>query len=109
MRGWLSVNSVGESTYRSDVTPLKQRTYQKGKNCYQRGKTVTYGTLRQHRQPKDNGGSSTAPLVPRDSQRFVMVGDLKEKTALAALNLKITPKCQVQQVFDLYKRSMSGK
>lgn len=38
-----------------------------------------------------------------------MVGDLKEQIALAALKLKITPKCRVQQVFDLYKRSMSGK
>ena len=37
-----------------------------------------------------------------------MVGDLKEALAVA-LKLKITPKCQVQQVFDLYKRSMSGK
>jgi len=36
-----------------------------------------------------------------------MSGDLKEKLAVA-LDLKITPKCHVQQVYDLYKRSMSG-
>ncbi len=38
-----------------------------------------------------------------------MSGDLKEQLALAAVTLKITPKCYVQQVFDLYKRSMSGR
>jgi hypothetical protein len=36
-----------------------------------------------------------------------MSGDLKEKLAVA-LDLKITPKCYVQQVYDQYKRSMSG-
>jgi hypothetical protein len=35
------------------------------------------------------------------------MGDLAEKLALA-LEMKITPKCYVQQVFDQYKRSMSG-
>lgn len=37
-----------------------------------------------------------------------MIGDLREKLAVA-LKLNITPRCEVQQVFDLYKRSMSGK
>jgi hypothetical protein len=36
-----------------------------------------------------------------------MSGDLRDKLA-AALKLKIGPKCYIQQVYDLYKRSMSG-
>lgn len=37
-----------------------------------------------------------------------MSGDLKEKLA-AALGVKVKPTCYIQQVYDLYKRSMSGK
>ena len=36
-----------------------------------------------------------------------MSGDLKEKLA-AALGVTIRPKCYIQQVYDQYKRSMSG-
>lgn len=36
-----------------------------------------------------------------------MSGELKHKLTIA-LDLKIAPKCNVQKVYDLYKRSMSG-